>query len=487
MAEQDNKTTLPKQAGKEIGHSGTLIFQGYINNEDYNSTFSGPRLIEAVEVMRRSSSTVRATLLVVKLPILSADWDIKAAVNQEGEVEDADQEKADFIKRELFKRNINFFNFLREGSTALEFGFSVFEKVLELTDFNGEPRIGLSNLAFRKQKSIAKWEMNDGQPGVHQLVGDGKQFDIPRAKLVIFTNEKEGENHAGISLLRYAYKDWDILDKLQIVNAVALEKMSIGIPIVSAKDPTVSPAPTDVTKAEEILRNFRANEEGYLSIPATMTVEMLDMRASTTKEIIPTLQYHDRRISQAILAQFMDLGGQSGSGSQSLSKDLTSLFMKAEEATARQFASTIQEDIINQLINLNYADNPNGYPQITFGQISDDDLESTANSLGTLAEKQLITPDIDIETHLRKKYSLPAMSEETRELYEKKQEMAENAPTPQDDSTTKPSNNMDDAENDMPKNGKKTKANPEDVKASLEAAQARARAAKKDLIDAITS
>lgn len=478
----ETKKSLPKQAGKEIGKSGTLIFQGLITQEDYNANFTGAQLIRQVEIMRRSSSTVRGTLLVVKLPILSANWGIDPAQLPDGGIDERDQEIRDFVYRELFKRNVNFYDFLRQGSTHLDFGYSVFEKIYELTDFLGQTRIGINKLGFRKQKTIFRWEMSDGGDGIHQLVADGSSYDIPREKLIIFTNEKEGDNHEGVSLLRYAYKDWDILDKLQIVNAVALEKMGVGVPIVSARE-NQTPSPDDVEKAEEVAQNIRANEASFLSMPASMEIEMLDMKANTTKEIIPSLNYHDRRISASIIAGFTELGGQSGSGSQSLSKDLTSLFMKAEEATARTIQSTIQEDLIKQLVDLNYADLPNGYPQITFGKISDDDLVELATSVGTLAEKQLITPDVDLEAHLRRTYHLPAMTDDVRAKYEdnEKPEDGEDGDEVKKTKTTDKSQ-----EDETLKKTDKKPANPADVKASLEEARAKARSAKKDLIDAIT-
>lgn len=424
---------LPKTAGKEIGRSGTLISQGIIIREEYNARLTRQQLIEKIEIMRRSNSTIRGTLQVVKLPILSAEWKMQAAQNQDGDVDPNDQEIADYIQHQLFEGPINFFDFLRQLSTGLEFGYAVFEKVCALNTFNGQTRIGLSKLAFRKQRTILKWEQENGQPGVHQMIGDGQEFDIPRDKLVVFSNDKEGDNFDGISLLRYAYKDWDMLDKLTIVNAIALEKMGVGVPVAMAKEGQ-TPSPQDIADAEEALREFRANENGFINLPASMTVEMLDMKANTTKEIIPTLNYHDSRISKAVLAGFLELGGSSGSGAHALAKDLTALFMKSEEGLAKQMQAVIQEDIVNYLCDLNFSDLPNGYPQITFGSISDDNISEMSTALAALADKKLLTPDIDLEASLRKSFKLPAMSQDASDNYEEMQkaalELAKNPPQP---------------------------------------------------------
>jgi len=402
---------------KELGHSGTMIFAGIITGAEYNSNLTGVRGNKIYEIMRRSDSTVRQALQIVKLPIQATSWGIEAHVEADGEITTKAQEVADFVKQQLFNQ-INWDQFVKEALTCFDFGFSVFEKVYDPVKFNGKTYIGLRKIASRKQVSIAKWEAENGQAGVTQNV-NGKAEPIPRVKLAVFTYDLEGENWEGTSLLRPIYKDWDIKDKLTIVNAMALEKQGMGVPTVRERDGE-SAGPSDQADAERALSNMRANESAFLKIPKTMTVEFLDMKGNTTKEIIPTLNYHDGRIMAGILARFMELGGAAGTGSQSLSTDLSSIFMKAEETFAKQFAATVNEDIIKQLCDLNFSNMESiGYPKLTFGSIGDDDTVALANSLNQLGTAGFITPDPDLEDNLRDRYRLPAMSKEMRDNYEK--------------------------------------------------------------------
>lgn len=449
MAEQ--QTTLPNGLGKEQGLSGTLIFQGIITNEEYNRRLIGVSGNRIYDTMRRSDSTIRATLQVCKLPVQSATWTVDPVQDKDGNITPEAQEKADFIKRELFNRNINWHSFLRQVLTMLDFGFSVFEKTYELTDHDGKARIGLAKLSSRKQISIYKWLTEDDKPGIQQWVA-GNNPSIIREKLAIFTHDKEGDNYEGISLLRYVYKDWDMKDKLTLVNAMALEKHGMGVPVVTARE-NQSPTAADETSAEETLSNMRANNKAYLKVPSTMTVEMLDMKGSTTKEVIPTLNYHDARIMKSILAGFLELGGASGSGSQSLSKDLTSLFMKSEEALANMVKAAITEDIIKQLCDLNYADMSEGYPQLNYGQIADDDVSQIATALNSLITAGAITPDAEIEDHLRESFRLPLMSADKKASYEEDHKKPELTPT----------------DPNLPANDPKAK--PKDVEAAVRAAR----------------
>lgn len=417
MADAKNPS-LPKSAGSELGQSGTLIQNGIIYNEEYNRNLVGMAGNHKYEIMRRSDSTVRSTLQVCKLPVLSTTWGIKPAALPDGTITKEAQEKADFINRELFDRNINWHSFMKQALTMLDFGHSVFEKVFEVTEFEGKMRIGLKKLASRKQISIYAWETRDQKPGITQL-SDGKFFDIPREKLIVFTFDQEGDNYEGTSLLRYVYKDWDIKDKLTLVNAMALEKLGVGVPVVSVKTGQTA-NPTDEQNAIDALMNMRANNRSYMKIPESMMVEMLDLKGNTTKDIIPTLSYHDSRIMKSILAGFLELGGASGSGSQALSKDLSSLFMKSEESIAKDLVWTITQDLIKQICDLNYADMSEGYPRLDYGQIADDDTVALATAIQGLMTSGAITRTIETEDHLRSIYRLPELTEEDKEHYEER-------------------------------------------------------------------
>lgn len=413
----DNTPSLPKQSGKELGASGTLIYRGIISQEEYNRTLTGKSALQKFDIMRRSDASIRSTLQVCKLPILSTTWVFQPAKQPDGTVTPEDQEICDFCNRELFKRNINFHDLLRQLLTMFDFGHSVFEKVFEPTEFNGKYRTGIAKIASRKQTTIYSWLMRDGNPGITQQT-PGNTYDIPMDKLMVFTNDKEGDNYEGISLLRYVYKDWDIKDKLTIVNAMALEKMAVGIPVIS-EDPAAQVAvnPTDIAAAEAAMREFRANESGYIKTPKGLIVQMLDMKSNTTKDVLPTLNYLDSRIAKSVLAGFMELGGSSGSGAKALAGDLTSLFMKSEEAVANTIKATIMEQLVHQLCNFNFSSLPNGYPELTYGNIGDEDLTIFSTAVNQLMTAGALTPDVEMEDRIREIMRFPAMSEDSKTAF----------------------------------------------------------------------
>ena len=410
------KAPTVKGFGKEIGASGTFIPNGIITQEEYNVNLTGSLARKIYDIMRRSDGTVHAALQACKLPILSVDFDIDAASD-----DPKDQYIAEYTKDQLFNKNVDFHSTLREALTMFDYGFSVFEKTYEVTAFNGKVQIGIKSLSSRKQNSILYWQLTDGSKGIRQqLLGNinGKVgiVEIPIEKLMVFTNEKEGENYEGISLLRFAYKDWDMKDKLGIVNAIALEKMSVGVPVLGV------PANADdneKAKARNSLRQFRANQEAYIELPAQKTdgwyIEMLDMKANSVKDVLPTILYHDKQILLSVLAQFLNLGSSGSSGSRAVSKDHSQLFMLSEEAAVKTLVSTIQRDLITQLVDLNFTDLPNGYPQLRAGRVADDQIETMAAAVNQLMTAGALTADPTLETWVRDSLHAPELPEELQD------------------------------------------------------------------------
>lgn len=211
---------------RELGGSGTLNTQGFISGEEYNRNLIGRQALQNYDIMSRSDATVHAALQVCKLPILAAHWKFKPASD-----DPADVERADLLNREFFDRKIDFYDVMSEGLTCLDFGYAALEIVYELMTFNNKQFWGLAKLASRKQNSILRWQTSTGQPGITQILfappaGKEPNVDIPMQKLAIFTNEKRGDNYEGISLLRFAYKHWYLKDKLELMNAVALDQFA---------------------------------------------------------------------------------------------------------------------------------------------------------------------------------------------------------------------------------------------------------------------
>lgn len=399
------KDIKKSEAKKELGGTGTTIFGGQISDEEYVSDLRGTSALTTYDKMRRSDGVVKASLMACGLPIRSANWYIKPASD-----EDKDKEIADFVSQNLFEgMTITWDDFLRQALLCLAFGFSVFEKVFQPVEFQGKQMIGWKKFSPRMQKTVFKWETEDGGDGITQLLPNGVKASIPIEKLLIFTHQKEGDNWQGMSILRSAYRPWFFKNHIEKINAIAFERQGLGIPYgILPKGYTSQ----DRNTMEELLKNVRANEQGYLIQPEGWEIEFKDMKAGTTKDPDETIRRYNREILISVLAQFLDLGSGS-TGSRALSTDQSATFHNNLIAIAKTIQDIINKYAIRQLVDLNYT--VEEYPVLEYSYIGIPRYKDIAESLSKLVHQGAIIPDERMENHLRQLMDLPEKEEDAEE------------------------------------------------------------------------
>jgi len=398
-----NKVKQMAQPKLELGGTGTLLTGGYITDADYNTDLTGTTGVEIYEKMR-NDATVRASLWAMKLPILGASWSVVPGEEKNEKY----QKHADFIEEELFGgMSHTWEEFLRNSLNYLDFGHYVFEIVYKLRE---DGKIGWRKFAPRLPKTIQRWETNDGENGITQWTLSGGEASIPIEKLIIYTNEKEGDNWYGKSIMRSSYRNWFTKDKLYQIEAMAVERQGIGIPYVKVPS---GAAKSDEDKAEEYLKNIRANEESYLKWKDGWEFGFLQMGAGTRIDPSKTIQHHNRQILINVLAQFMDLGGQGAGGSFALSKDQSALFLLSLQYVANYVAATISQYAIKRLIDINFGPQ-DAYPELRVTKIGQTDYTNLTAAIQRMVQVGLITPDESLEEFLRDSMGLPELPEGLR-------------------------------------------------------------------------
>ena len=410
------KPLMKENLINELGVSGTTIINGFIE-EDYRSDLQGREGCLTYEQMRKSDAQVFAILLACELPIRSTKWFIEAGVNSSGKIDNKSQEVADFIKYNLFEALENTFDdLLREILTMLPFGYSVFEKVYGL-DQNSQ--VILKKLGYRKQSTIYKWQTDDRQPGLVQLVPGNTDdatesskknanISIPMQKLLLFSFRKEGKNYEWASILRSAYKHWYIKDKLYKFDAIRHERQSVGIPIIYLPK---NSTPEDKLEAQRIVRNIRSTEQTGIVMPGPKDegwlFEFADSRANSGTDLFESIKHHNREISKNVLAQFLELGD-TQSGSRALGESQWDLFLLSLEAIAKQIADTINKHLIQEMVDLNYDIWEYSYPQLKFEKLWSVDYAVLTTNLVALTGAGLLEKDDNLEDYIRESFGLPA-------------------------------------------------------------------------------
>lgn len=400
------KTFKTKKSSRSgIGASGTTNFQGIIDTDEYVSELKGSTLYTTIDKMRWSDASVQAALLMCELPIRSAEWDIEPASKDAQDVE-----IAEFVKDNLFNGlTIPWEDTLRQILLMHPYGCMPFEVIYKITE---DGKIGWRKWAPRLPKTIIRWNVdkNGELESIEQRTYKGGEFievTIPAEKLMIFVHRREGDNYLGTSILRQAYKHWFFRDKYYKIDAVATERLGIGIPVITLPDGYTD---DDYDDAKKMGENLRGHEKAFILIKTGWVVEMLDLKSSTTKGVQEMLEHHTREILKSVLAQFIELGSKSV-GSYALAKEQSSVFLSALDASAKSIEDEVNKEI-KKLVDYNWT--VEKYPKLTHSDLGTKDIKELAEAIQTLTMAGAIIPDSELEDYLRKTLKLPEKPEEEK-------------------------------------------------------------------------
>ena len=400
------------------GQTGTEEYSGYYQVEP-NPIWRDERRVELVEEMRRTDAAVKAAENAVKVPLLASDWTIGSKSDDE-----QGEEIRAFIEENLFNMtNRSWKDLLREMLTYLTFGYAVFEMIFEVRD----GVVYLSDLSPRVQASIEKWETKDGSLGITQRIlnDSGVTYaEVPAEKLIILTNDKEGDDLTGQSIFRSAYRSYYMKTNLYKIQGIQAERWGVGLPVVKMGE-DVAYGEDEKDKAEELARNIRANQKAYAVMPPGYDLEILTPSGNPIGDSIEkAIDHHNRQIVLSILAQFLMLGGD-GTGSLALSKDQSSFFLKVLEDKASYLTEQINKKVIKPLVDINFG-KQEYYPELTFSPLGDTDLAEMSKVVADLLNAGAITKNSKDEQYIRSLFGFPELTEEEQEEVD---EMPEEQPT----------------------------------------------------------
>jgi hypothetical protein len=363
-----------------MGLPGTPITSGFVRDlGEYNPKLEGLNGIWTYQEMRRGDGQVAGTLRACKLPILSAQWQIKATPDTElraGQTADKAKEVAHFIRE-------NFFGGLEwqthTGSWITQSWKEVVRCALRMQDFGAAcveevmavdgDRIRVRRLADRQALTFYRWHTDphsvdptlppfvydDGETlyGLEQWGYRSNRFEyvmLPTDKACIFTHDQEGANFWGIPLTRAMYPHWFVKKHLERIDAIACERNSLGVPMIMLPP---NPSKQDVQTAQNWVTQLAAHEKTGLSLPNGAEFKLVGIEGRI-REIMPSIQYHKQQIATSCLAMFMDLG-QTQSGSRSLGESQTDFFLLATQNTADYIAHQIRNSTIRRLVLWNFG------------------------------------------------------------------------------------------------------------------------------------
>jgi len=406
----------PSALTTEVGSPGGLSGAGgrWTVDDSYEEAVDlrWPNSVRVFDLMWRTDGQTNSVVRAIGLPIRQTRWAVtgsnvdprvRALVEAELGLQ-VDEEG----RRRTSGMGFSFDEHLRTALLSLVYGFMPFEQVYALgpppASIPGLPPVlaHLRKLAPRMPRTLLRVDVaaDGGLAGVTQLVPRGgyltQEVTIGTDRLVMYANERVGADWYGTSILRSAFKHWLLKEQTLRLMAVAAERNSLGVPVVTY------PAGGSRAEALAIGKRFRAGEEAAVAQEEGYSTELLGVTGSTI-DLLPHLRWHDESIGRSALAMFLNLGHDRGA--RSLGDTFLDFFTLAENAIVAHLEEVLTEHVVRDLVAVNFGpDEP--YPTIKADEIVTGG-PLAADAISTLVREGVIIPDLDLEAHIRRQGNLP--------------------------------------------------------------------------------
>lgn len=405
----------------DLGHG--FAASGYEDNPEL--TF--PRAQAVWDLMRRTDGKIGALIRAINGPILDNQLSLKPIhtsrpVDPAVERFVAEQIGLDGESLTVTATGFKLAEHRRDALLALPLGFAPFVPVYAPNGTTGridlyavEPRLArtVQEVRVNRNGTLAGiiqagigWDPTGHGAGVSIIGGPGPVNDsletfIPADQLAYYCFEREGGNWLGSSILRTSYKHWLVRDQLIRLDGASGERNGMGLPVVYYSEDG------DRATALKIAREARAGATAGLALEDGKYRFDLAAVKGTVRDLLPSIEYHDRMIGQSALAMFLELGHAGGLGGNSglLASVFRDLFVDQLNAVDRWLCDTFTHEVIRPLVAHNFGTDT-AYPALVPDKIAAE-ATPTADALKSLADAGLITADHALEVDLRRRYRLP--------------------------------------------------------------------------------
>lgn len=439
---QAQEAPARQRVRSEQGASGTINLSGFLQPHEYNAALRGRQGLDVFDRMRRSDAAVREALAHIRAPLLNATWQVEPATD-----DPKDLEIAAFVEHAYFEwLRQPFGEYLSQALLYLAWGHNVFETPLQVIDADfqvenpdGEARtvtmqaLTWKRFAQRLPHTITRWNMADGElrSVTQQAMKDGDygEWDIPADQLVVYVNEKEGDDWTGLGLLRTAYKAWFLKEVVEKIMGVAAERHGVGVWVAYPPQSRADDSAT-IDRLEDILQNLRAGEFSYIVAPGPKaqiggqqtdgyTFEILSPGGQPI-DFVPMLEYLRGEIKGNVLARFAELGhGQTGA--RATSDTQAEVWYDALQGVAN-YISDVNHEAIRRLVLLNYPQ-AKRFPRLVAQDIESRNLTEFADTHFKLVGAGAIVVDDSYRAFVRREVGAPDEDEETAERIRQDQDV----------------------------------------------------------------
>jgi hypothetical protein len=249
----------------------------------------------------------------------------------------------------------------------------------------------------------------------------GETNYLPVERLLLFrTTAVPSNSPEGLPIHRGMYSAYYYGKNFQEIEGIGVERDLGGIPLMylgidcnlNANDPN-----SDFNLAKNLVVNLRADDQAGVVLPKPklgtagegqgMLLELLSANSTRAHDVSAIIERYDRQKALVVLAQFIMLGMSSRGGSFALSSTQSDLFSLAIGAWLKRIADVINRKAIPRLVEYNVFPGITEPPKIDFNDVGLPNLNDLSWYINALMGNNLITPDAELERHLRLLAHLP--------------------------------------------------------------------------------
>jgi len=418
------KDETPKNLTSEIGFAGDIVFESFDREESRTDDIS----IKDYRRMLDSDTTVEALYNIFTMSILAATYHIDA------DREDTDEAQAEFVRRNLLEpphkggMQTPISLFIDQSLIAIYEGFALFEKVYELRD----GKLVLKRLAHRDSTTLTLIRDDvGGFGGAKQRTTDAtgafQEVTIPAYKCFLFTYGKNRNYLYGRSAFKSLYPRYDKKRRLEYLDSVALQADAIKPKVLKRTvDGVVSEQLKKArNKALEVLGRL-GKHNSVASIPYGYDLDVLNTEGRDPHQSIERQNSEMARAFHASVILTATQGSASNVGSYSLSTNQKDLLQTAITGVMRLLESHINQYLIADLIDLNFAERH--YPEFHFDTPDESIISAVFEAFKLLVQKDRISDDIatGIEESTATRLGIDLDAIKKRRQEEPKDEKADN-------------------------------------------------------------
>ncbi|MGW0052052.1 phage portal protein family protein [Nocardia nova] len=408
-------------ATREIGYAVAYPGDIWMQSTESTPELRWPLSVQVYDRMPRQDAQLASVMRAITLPVQRTTWriDPNGAPDEVVEAIAGDLHLpivgADDETQQPARRIRNAFSWsehVRLALLCLQYGHMFFETTYQIDDAG---YAHLSRLGPRLPRSIAnvvvapngdlvsigQYAMGTMTGGFEAVIlGDANAgVRIPAKRIVPYVWEREGGDWLGKSVLRSAYKNWMLKDRMLRVQAQTIERNGMGIPVYYAGPMDKQ---DDLAAGQQMANDYRAGDSSGAALPNGAKLRLQGVEGALP-DAEPVIRYHDEQMARAVLAHFLNLGTQTGSWA--LGSTFADFFVMSLQTEAQLVADTGTAYIVEPLVDINFGpDTP--APRIVFDEIGSRH-DATADALALLIGAGAVFPDRRLEQAVRDMYGLP--------------------------------------------------------------------------------